>query len=319
MGLLTRIAVAGLACVQSVACSSAVDVDLALVDRPRLLAVASTPAEAAPGASVTLAALLVDEHGNRDGVALDWSLCVARRSLAELGQVAEDCFDDAPGARVPLGDAPSVAAEISGDACRLFGPDPPPAEPGEPAGRPVDPDRTGGYYQPVLVESDDEVASYGVRLDCGVAAATQAQALELRMRHRDNLAPTVEQASIAAMPIEEDATAIVEAGARVELRVQWPRCAADTSCTGAESYALFDPVTLAIVESREAIAVAWYATAGELDDARTGRDADDPTRTSTNAWTAPLTPGPATLWIVLRDDRGGTSWRTLTVEVTDPS
>jgi hypothetical protein len=325
-------------------CSNDVAVDLSRIDGPRLLAVAATPAEGAPGASVELGALWVDEHGERSDDALAWSLCVARRALAELGPIADACIDAEPDARVDLGFAPSLAAELPGDACRLFGPDPPPAEAGQPQGRPVDPDHSGGYYQPVLVEVDGELAAYGVRLDCGIAGATQAQAAELRGRHRDNLAPVIDelaridgddaQAIAPAEPLE------VEAGARVELRVRWPACAAtpscgDAACTldedpeacpadcpdgagcgGAEWYARFDPLALEIDETREAISVAWYATAGELEVARTGRGADDAARTSTNTWTAPEHPGAVTLWIVLRDDRGGVSWRTLDVTVS---
>lgn len=317
MGLLTRTPV-WLLVAASVSCTNGVSVDLSLVDGPRVLAVAATPAEAAPNASVTLAALWVDENGEHPDDALAWSRCTARRPLAELGPFASACLERESEAQVGLGVAPTVVAEMPTDVCRLFGPDPPPSQPGEPQGRPVDPDRTGGYYQPIVVEAGDEQAGYGVRLDCGVAGATQAQALELRMRHRDNLAPVLEELARVdgdALEIAVDEVLQVEAGANVELRIQWPECAENTSCGGAEWYPRFDAVTLEIVDTREAIAVAWYATAGELDAARTGRDREDPSRTSTNTWTAPAEPGAATLWIVLRDDRGGTSWRTLTVDV----
>jgi hypothetical protein len=306
MGFLMRMHGCVLVASVATACSNEIAVDLSIV-------------EAAPMASVTLAALWVDEDGERTEDTLAWALCTARRPLAELGPIAEDCFDDAPELHTSLGVATSVLAEMPGDACRLFGPDPPPSQPGQPQGRPVDPDHTGGYYQPVIVDADDDRSMYGVRLDCGVAGATQAQALELRMRHRDNLAPVVEELARVdgdEQTIDPDAILQVDAGARVDLRVQWPACEADTSCSGAEWYARFDPVTLAITDTREAISVAWYATAGEIDAARSGRDADDPARTSENTWTAPATPGMVTLWIVLRDDRGGSSWRTLNVDVS---
>ncbi|MBC8070316.1 MAG: hypothetical protein IAG13_18430, partial [Deltaproteobacteria bacterium] len=92
-------------------------------------------------------------------------------------------------------------------------------------------------------------------------------------------------------------------------------CPERAGCTGAEWYARFDPITQEIADTREAIAVAWYATGGSFDAARTGRAGDDPARTSDNVWTAPSEPGVVTLWIVLRDDRGGVSWRTLAIEV----
>ena len=86
-------------------------------------------------------------------------------------------------------------------------------------------------------------------------------------------------------------------------------------CGGAEHYAYFDPVTLIPTEAREAISIAWYATGGTFDAARTGRASGDSARDSDNTWTAPATPGKHTLWLVLRDDRGAASWQALTVEV----
>lgn len=292
--------------------------DLSIIDEPRVLAIASTPAEAAPNATIGLYALLVDEHGVRDD-ALRWSMCTARRPLAELGPFANACTED-PDVLVALGTGPNAGAEIPGDACRLFGPDPPPTKPGEPQGRPAEADRTGGYYLPIVVDAVGELATFGVRIDCGVDGATQAQALELRMRHRDNLVPAIEELARIdddSGAIAEDAVLEVEAGAEVELRVRWPACEAETSCGGAEWYPRFDPVVLDIVESREAMSVSWYATAGELDVARTGRESDDEARTSENTWIAPTSAGDVTLWIVLRDDRGGASWRTLLVTVVE--
>jgi hypothetical protein len=308
-----------------------------------LLAVAASPAEAEPGAEVELTALWVDADGPRIDDALAWSLCTARRALAETGPVATACLDGADGATDAIDVAPSVTATLPDEACRLFGPDPPPAEPGEPQGRPVEPDRTGGYYQPVVVDADGEQAVLGVRLDCGVAGATQAQAAELRRRHRANVPPRVESLAQGrgddARAIEDGAVLRVSAGETIDLRVRWSDCAqtptcgdgactldedADTcaeectegaGCGGAEWYARFDPIALEPVDTREAIGVAWYATGGEFDAARTGRAADDPARSSDNAWTAPSGAGRVTMWIVLRDDRGGASWRTVEIDV----
>lgn len=297
-------------------CTAPVTVDLAVIDAPRLLAVAATPAEAEPGAEVMLTALFVDEDGPRPDDALAWSVCTARRALAELGPVASECLDDDPDVDlvVDLGVAPTAMGTIPDEACRLFGPDPPPAEPGEPAGRPVEPDRTGGYYQPIVVARDDEQAVYGVRLDCGVAGATQAQAAELRMRHRNNEPPVAELLRGKTV-IDPAVPLVIEAGDEVDLRARWAACDEEVTCTGAESYPRFDPITLEIVDSREGIGVAWYATDGIFEDARTGRDADDPKRTSDNTWTAPDDAGPVTIWVVLRDDRGGTSWTTVAIDV----
>lgn len=341
MGLLTRVLPLALALA---ACNDPVRVELSRIDGPRVLAVASTPAEAAPGAAVTLHALWVDPDGERDPGALRWFSCVERRALAEVGPIAQACIDREPDARVSVGTGDAVAATLPASGCRLFGPDPPPAQPGEPQARAVDPDLTGGYYQPLLLEADEQLAGFGVRLDCGTAGSTPAQAAELRRRHRDNVAPVVEalartDGSDDAPVLSPDEPLRVHPGDRVELRVRWASCAAqprcgDGACTldedasacpgdcptgagceGAEWYARFDPVALAIDERREAISVAWYATDGTFDAARTGRADDDLEPSSSNAWTAPTEPSDVLLWVVLRDDRGGVSWRRQLVEV----
>lgn len=59
----------------------------------------------------------------------------------------------------------------------------------------------------------------------------------------------------------------------------------------------------------------FFTTAGRLDAASNGRAADDETTQVRNRWTAPDTPGPATVWVVARDDRGAVSWRELAIDV----
>jgi hypothetical protein len=345
VGLLTHLRIGLVAAlVVLTACSDDIVVDLSHVDGPRVLAIAATPAEAAPDDEVQLHALWVDEDGERTGASLTWTLCTSARGLAELGPVADACIDGVAGGTEEIGATARISSVIPDDACRLFGPDPPPAEPGQPLGRPVAPDHSGGYYQPILAEADDELAVYGVRLECGIAGATQAQAAELRMRHRSNLAPVIDRIELPGRDeVPLDPSRVVQAlpEQRVELRVGWARCAqtpscgdrqctldeddaactddcpAGAGCSGAEWYARFDPISQQIVDSREAIGVAWYATDGRLEVARTGRSADDPVRTSDNVWIAPAEPGRVTLWMVLRDDRGGVSWRTLFVEVVE--
>jgi hypothetical protein len=326
------------------ACVPDIDVDLALVDAPQIIALRSEPAEAEPGAEVSLTALFAD----RDGVLAEgpdsWSLCLARRPLAELGPIARACLDEGGEALVALGGGETVIATVPDDTCRRFGPDPPEAAPGEPTGRPVDPDLTGGYYQPVVVRDPAaiELALLQLRIACGVASATQEQAAELRRRYQPNRAP----APIAVLRVDRErelelpATATVAAGEHVALRVRWrdcpeapecgdglctldedvaacpDECATELGCDGAESYLRFDPLALALDTARESIGIAWYATAGHFDEARTGRASDERESFGDNGWTAPDHAGRSTLWIVLRDDRGGVAWREQTIEVT---
>jgi hypothetical protein len=313
MGFLRNVGVALLGSL--LACIPEFESDLSLVEAPRVLALRSEPAEAAPGESVTVHALVAAPDGTHEQAELDWSLCVARRPLTTLAPIAPECaalLDD-PEVIDALGSGPSVVATIPTDACRRFGPEPPPASPGEPTGRPVDPDPTGGYYQPVLAQllDDDTVNLLQARITCGLAGATQAQAAEFAQTYQPNLAPAVEGVRLLEDELQllaADPPARVGAEQHVELRVRW-------SEADAETHVYFDPIALELDTRREAIAVAWYTTAGRLADARTGRAEDDLTTHSDNTWVAPREAGLVFFWVVLRDDRGGVGWASFALEV----
>jgi hypothetical protein len=311
------------------ACVPDVDVDLALVEAPRLLAVSATPAEAAPGDTVQWTALVGAPEGTLEDPDIDWRLCATPRPLAELGPVARACVDEAA-AGASLGRGGTVTGALPMDACRRFGPETPPAMPGTAPGRPADPDGTGGYHQPVIARAPDTaspVTLFGTRLSCGIAGATQRQAAEFQRRHVPNAAPIVaslERIGGSAIAID-DAVLEVEPGEEVILRVGWPACPDEPTCTedcemepgcaGAEPYLFFDPIALELRSRREGIGVAWYGTAGHFEHASTGRAEDDPATSSDNTWTAPDQAQDVSLWIVLRDDRGGVGWASATVHV----
>ena len=60
--------------------------------------------------------------------------------------------------------------------------------------------------------------------------------------------------------------------------------------------------------------MSWFATAGALDVDATAVAEDDPATSATTTWHTPA-PGPATLWFVLRDSRGGVATRAVSVTV----
>ena len=64
--------------------------------------------------------------------------------------------------------------------------------------------------------------------------------------------------------------------------------------------------------------MAWYASAGVLDLERSGRAADDLATVVDNSRQAPAAPGRATLWMVVRDDRGGVDRAELRGDVQAP-
>ncbi|MDB4944609.1 MAG: hypothetical protein JWP97_4143 [Labilithrix sp.] len=298
------------------ACRPSLDEDLSHVDGPRILAVQSEPPEARPGERTTLRALYTDGRAAPLAAPLSWSFCVARPALAEPTALAAACLDGAPGALLALGGGLTVAGTVPADACSKFGPERPLASvPGQPAGRPADPDATGGYYLPGLVEAAGaDEATFSVRLRCGLAGATQADAAAFEQSYTPNQNPVLEEVSLvrgdgAVEQLADGAEAAVAPGELLGVRASWPSCEAPP-CAGAEPYPRFDPASRSLVASREALQVSWLATRGRFADARTGRGESDLARDVATTWTAPSEPDAAiTVWLVLRDSRGGVGLR----------
>lgn len=338
-----------LACTFAASCVPELDDDLSLVTAPRILAVRSVPAEAKPGQEVELSVLAVDPSGSSVGDEVKWAFCLARKPLTELGPVAQTCIDRfGSNAKIlsPIGQGPTVRAKLPAEACQLFGPLRPPGESGA-AGRAVDPDLTGGYHQPVVL-GDTSVALGAVRLTCGITGVPSSESIRYNQGQRPNENPELAQLELIrngeAQIVGPGTTtpgATVRAGERVELRASWsecPRepvcgdglctagenqvsCAEDCrqnprGCSGAETYLWANPETRTVQTRREGLTVAWFSNAGTFAEEQTGRTEDDPDGIDTrNDWQAPTSPGTATLWVVLRDDRGGTSWSQFLIAV----
>lgn len=63
------------------------------------------------------------------------------------------------------------------------------------------------------------------------------------------------------------------------------------------------------IQLEERLQFDYYATAGDFDDGTIStRTPLGEVKDITNTWTAPREPGDVELWIVVRDDRGGTTW-----------
>jgi hypothetical protein len=227
-------------------------------------------------------------------------LCTAPKPPTEDNAVSAACTDD-PSALAPIATAPTVTATIPSDACMLFGPDVPPG-----GFRPRDPDPTGGYYQPVLADASDAGAALAfgfTRITCNLPTAPPDVAHDYQTMYVANANPTLLPLAIDGASADD-----VPAGADVTLVASWPPEAV-------ESYLYFDPDAQVLVTRREAMRVSWFATAGTLAvDATAVAETDDATSVSTT-WHAPTTPGPAWLWLVLRDSRGGIATQTVAITV----
>jgi hypothetical protein len=333
------------------ACKPDLDQTVSIVAEPLVLAVRSDPPEALPREKVTYTALYVDGSGPVAKPAIDWAFCDARKPLAELGPTNTECLAPKGDWFEPLGRGSQVSGSVPSDACKNFGPDVPVPVMGQPPGRPVDPDSTGGYFQPLRVvapgvDGADAITLAETRLSCGLADAPPEVAVDFGHRYHVNGNPSVDALSVVTgasvgAPLRRVGGAAnpVTAGAHLTLRVAWARCPTtdacgdgvcgpdETStgcpadcvtpraCTGAERFVAFDAETQALVDERESIGVAWFATGGFFDADRTGRGSADSVTTSDNGWTAPMAAGAVHLWVVLRDDRGGIGWAEYGLEV----
>ncbi len=269
-----------------------------IITAPRLLAVRNDPAEAAPGTVVTFTAFVAAPDGGAgDAGAITWSFCDAQKPLTEDNVVSDACLGD--GALTGIGTGPSVTAAMPGDACSRFGPDTTSS-----AFRPRDPDVTGGYYQPLRADltaaSGGAATSFDLaRIHCDLANASATSASAFAAAYTLNQNPQLlpPSATLAASGAAVDLGAL-PASTPVLLQASW-----DPS--SAETYAYYDPGSEAVTTQREAMQVAWYASAGALATGSTGRSGSDPQTSSSVAFTTPARAGRLQLWIVLRDSRGG--------------
>jgi hypothetical protein len=334
----------------STACVPDFDTDLSQLTAPRVLAVAATPAETQAQKPVTLTALVAVPEGQQ-APALDWTMCLSRKPLTELGPVNPRCLepDDGSGAVQALGQGLSVSATLDKDVCKLFGPLRPSPVGGEGAGRPADPDITGGFYQPFAVRLGGAVSLGAVRLDCDLANVNRDEALDYRKRYRVNENPSISEVAVVRgdqlEPLEADAPTPFEirVGARAQLRVSWDECSEESrcgdglctafedsmscpddcagtlrGCTGAEPYVWYDRESERVEPRREGISVAWYASRGHFEAEQTGLDEAQAasSASSDNVYVAASEAGPATIWLVIRDTRGGQSWQVRHFRVT---
>jgi hypothetical protein len=308
-------------------CASSLTDPSAYLTDARVLAVQFEPAEAEEGEAFTLRALYADEAGPLDDADVAWSACTARKPLADAGPVASSCLVADSDDLAPIASGLEVTGTIPDDACSLFGPNPPPADEGGVAGRPVDPDVSGGFYQPIVGFDDGVPTLAAARVRCGLADVSQEDYVSWNLAYHDNENPDVAAFTVDGVAIEDGAP--VGPGAAVGLAVSWPECPvtgecgdgvcsgdetsescaedceAASGCGGAETYALWDTEAKSLATVRETLSVSWFATGGTFEEARGGRAADDVETDVSNTWTPPEDPQDVWLGVVLHDDRGG--------------
>ena len=184
-----------------------------------------------PKAPVTLTALLVDPNGTVDTATIDWAFCNQPKPLAELGTVSPLCLETQGTWFTDVGKGIQVRGTVPDIACREFGPLVPVAEPGQPPGRPVDPDTTGGYYQPVRLwaPADDILAIGETRIVCGLAGGSADQSTQFSKQYLPNANPAILSLTAGGTQLSDDAadagaSNTVAAGGSMALEVSWTPC-----------------------------------------------------------------------------------------------
>jgi hypothetical protein len=105
------------------------------------------------------------------------------------------------------------------------------------------------------------------------------------------------------------AAGAVAAGQTVTLQADW-------SAGSAETFLVWDVVSLSLVMQQESLRLSWFATAGSFLHDASGRGATETETFTQNSWTAPNVAGPVHFWMVLRDDRGGLDFAEAEIDVT---
>lgn len=292
------------------ACAPDLGAEPWLVSSARMLAVRAVPAEVKPGADATYTAFMATPDGVGDGsdvgAQLSWSLCEAPKPLSENDTVSSACISDGD-SLVPVGMGSTLSVKIPEDACQRFGPDPPPQKAGEPPLRPRDADITGGYYQPLRVDDGTGTSFALQRITCSLAGASAKVASDFRARYQSNVNPELGALTLRDASGNDVPLTALPADATLTLHVEWPS-------TSVESYPVLDITTRALVDRREALRVSWFVAAGSLALSHSGRDPEDDATFAENTWHTPVA-GPVSLWVVLRDDRGGVDFAKIDGEV----
>jgi len=254
----------------------------------RVLAVRADPPELAAGATATLSVLAVDTEGRT--LEYTWDACLLPPPLSG-GALNPECLtSDAGAAYLPLGTDPTASFTMPSLALADLGL----------------PDSTGGFYRPVrvLVRAGDAVVptAYRVRYGLGLLPVNQNPALEgVFVVPADAPDPAPPELLV---PLDEGAPPDVAVGDTVKLR-------ATVVAGSAETYLVpdGDPREGKTKEVTELVRLSWYSTAGDFSAAVTGEEKPDTELQLTKYTPTPGADGTVVdLWVVARDERGGTDW-----------
>lgn len=276
-------------------CSATAPENLTRVMQGRVLAVVAEPPEVRPGEAARLRAVLAWPIGSTAATfGVDaWHLCSEPRIPGSHGTAPSSCLTTAT---TPLAsDALETTALLPTDACRNFGPDPPPG-----GFRPQDPDVTGGYYQPIRLDAFGQYWFHFQRLHCPLGNAPTDAAAEFSSTYAANQNPTPSQLTVNGVEFAFDDALFVRelslADAPFELSLIWhadPR----------ETYPRFNPASRSVEVARETVSVTWLSNAGEVS-FEEPNFVSEPNRQAVATWAPGGDVTHAALWSIVRDSRG---------------
>ena len=261
------------------------------ITTPRIIAVVATPPEVPPGGMLHLRALVASPDPSATP-ALSWSFCRTPRAPSDDTSASVACAEQA---EQPIdGNLSEVDAIVPRDACKVFGSE-------TPAGTaPNRADSTGGYYQPVRVAlADGGVAVLRQRIRCALPNAPLSAARSYTEDYISNRAPGISTVRLFADELEVDPSAVPQ-GVALRVRVELAEGAS-------ESYLFYEPHSGVLETKQELLTTSWFASDAKFSKASvpaTGPAAENALEVAGDATGAAL-------WIVLRDDRGGSTVATL--------
>jgi hypothetical protein len=270
----------------------------------RVLAVRAEPPELRPGETAVLDALVVDPSGAQvntfwvacdpDPTKLGGSACVQEgefRQDVESGGIPTE----AEGARV-LGLGPSVPYGAPAETFAALGPE--------------DLTRRRGLAAAVVLVAftgafanvDEAIEKVRKNETPNVIVLKRIKVVETDAPNRN---PEIAEVRAGGAPLAAGATLGIAPRAKAVLL-------AEPAAAAAEAYTFIGPEG-ETEERTERLTVSWFTTAGEM-----GAVSDGSYRVLAGEemeWIAPEEPGPAKLWTVVRDGRGGVAWAERSAEV----
>ena len=254
-----------------IGCTPKGDIPRTLIVKPRVLAIKAEPPQAAPGESTTVTALIVGTGGETPAVS--WARC--RRAPRPGDTINPDCFTEAGAAYLePIGEGPTITTAM-------------------PAGVTADqlgePDASGGVYLPLIAQVT-------------VAGQTLLASYRLRLSSGDDVNHNPALTGVLVLNANGDTSPLDPANPLVVYSRDHLTLTAGLADGSAESY----PAALGGGTATEMLLSSWFSSAGRFSQERT-----EATQPTTVLELDDLLPVPGTaidLFVVTRDDRGGTEY-----------